>query len=67
MIYWKNKIHTIKITDAIMLKLCLFHTQSTRNLDMFRSISIIFRGLMSINKACIYKHGWIIKYIKICR
>jgi hypothetical protein len=40
-------------------------TRNLSQLEMFRSILIILRELLNINKAYI-KHSWFIKYIKIC-
>jgi len=56
--------HTIKPTIALMLIFCLLHT-NYNNSDILRSILIIFRELLNINKAYI-KHRGIIKYVKIC-
>jgi len=47
--------HTIKPTIALMLILYLLHA-IFRNSDVLRSILIIFRGLLNINKAYIKTH-----------
>ena len=47
-----KKIHTIKPTNALMLKVYCFHTHC-HNCNRFRSTSTFFRELLNINKSII--------------
>jgi hypothetical protein len=60
----KQTIHTTKPTNALMLKLHFLHA-ICHNCDMFRSLLIIHRQLMRINKAYMYKHRRITEHINI--
>ena len=54
-----------KTNKCTNVKIICFLNTICYNSDMFRSILIVQRELLNINKAY-KKHGWMIKYIKIC-
>jgi len=57
------KIHKIKPTNALILKLYFLHTIG-HNADMFQCVLKILRKLMNFTKAYI-KTRMVIKYVKI--
>ena len=53
-----------KTKKSTNVKIILFLHTICHNSDMFRSLSIIFRGLLNISN--VYVITWIIKHVKIC-